>query len=39
MEYITETFIPYAEVLMPLLVKGLWITIYVSVIAFVLSVI
>ena len=39
MEYITETFIPYAEVLMPLLVKGLWITIYVSAIAFVLSII
>lgn len=39
MGYITEIFIPYAEVLVPLLIKGLWITIYVSAIAFVLSVI
>lgn len=39
MEYITETFIPYAKILTPLLIEGLWITIYISAIAFVLSVV
>ena len=37
MEYLTETFIPYARILVPLLVKGLGITIYVSAAAFFLS--
>ena len=39
MTYLTETFLPYAKLLVPLLIKGLWITIYVSVGAFVLSII
>ena len=39
MEYLTETFIPYARILVPLLVKGLGITIYVSAAAFFLSVV
>lgn len=39
MEYITETFLPYARILTPLLVEGLKITLYVSAAAFVLSVI
>lgn len=39
MEYITETFLPYAQILVPLLLKGLVITIYVSAIAFLLSVV
>lgn len=39
MSYITETFIPYAKILTPLLLEGLWITIYISAFAFVLSII
>ena len=39
MTYLTETFIPYTKVLTPLLLEGLWITIYVSALAFLLSVI
>lgn len=39
MSYLTETFIPYSKVLVPLLLEGLWITIYVSVLAFLLSII
>lgn len=39
MSYLTETFIPYAKILTPLLLEGLWITIYISAFAFVLSVI
>ncbi|WP_138302742.1 MULTISPECIES: amino acid ABC transporter permease [Eubacteriales] len=37
MEYITETFLPYARILTPLLIEGLQITLYVSAAAFVLS--
>lgn len=37
MEYITETFLPYARILAPLLIEGLQITLYVSAAAFVLS--
>ena len=37
MTYLTETFIPYTKVLTPLLLEGLWITIYVSALAFLLS--
>mgnify|MGYP000231909318 CR=1 FL=1 len=36
MTYLTETFIPYTKVLTPLLLEGLWITIYVSALAFCL---
>ena len=39
MTYLTETFIPYTKVLTPLLLEGLWITIYVSALAFLLSII
>ena len=39
MSYITDTFIPYAKILTPLLLEGLWITIYISAFAFVISVI
>ena len=39
MSYITDTFIPYAQILTPLLLEGLWITIYISAFAFVISVI
>ena len=39
MEYITETFIPYAEVLVPLLIEGLKVTIYVSAASFALSIV
>ncbi len=39
MTYLTETFLPYAKLLTPLLVKGLWITIYVSAGAFLLSIV
>lgn len=39
MSYLTETFIPYSQILIPLLAKGLWVTIYVSAMAFVLSII
>ena len=39
MSYLTETFIPYSQILIPLLAKGLWVTIYVSAIAFVLSIV
>ena len=39
MRYITDTFIPYAKILTPLLLEGLWITIYISAFAFVISVI
>ena len=38
MNYLSETFIPYAQYLIPLLIKGLWITIYISASAFILSV-
>ena len=38
MNYLSETFIPYAQYLIPLLKKGLWITIYISASAFILSV-
>ena len=38
MTYLTETFIPYTKVLTPLLLEGLWITIYVSALAFLLSI-
>lgn len=37
MEYITETFLPYARIRTPLLIEGLQITLYVSAAAFVLS--
>ena len=37
MEYNTETFLPYARILTPLLIEGLQITLYVSAAAFVLS--
>lgn len=39
MTYWTESFIPYAEVLLPLLIKGLWITLYISVLSFVFSIV
>lgn len=39
MSYLTETFIPYSQILIPLLAKGLWVTIYVSAMAFVLSIV
>lgn len=39
MNYLTETFIPYGQVLIPLLLKGLWITIYVSALSFALSIV
>ena len=39
MGYLTETFLPYAQILVPLLLKGLWITIYVSAFSFLLSVV
>ena len=39
MAYLTETFIPYSKILVPLLAKGLWVTIYVSAMAFVLSIV
>ena len=39
MSYLTETFIPYAQILVPLLLQGLWITIYVSAFAFLLSIV
>lgn len=39
MAYLTETFLPYAKMLIPLLLEGLWITIYVSAAAFILSII
>lgn len=38
MNYLSETFIPYVQYLIPLLIKGLWITIYISASAFILSV-
>ena len=39
MSYLTETFIPYAKILTPLLLEGLGITVYISAFAFVLSVV
>lgn len=39
MSYLTETFFPYAQILVPLLLKGLWITIYVSAFSFLISII
>lgn len=39
MSYLTETFIPYSKILVPLLVQGLWVTLYVSAMAFVLSIV
>ena len=34
MSYLTETFLPYAGVLLPRLLQGVWITIYISVFSF-----
>lgn len=39
MNYFTETFFPYAEILLPRLLQGVWITIYISVFSFALSII
>lgn len=39
MNYFTETFFPYAEILLPRLLQGVWITIYISAFSFALSII
>lgn len=39
MSYLTETFLPYAGVLLPRLLQGVWITIYISVFSFALSIV
>lgn len=39
MNYITDTFLPYAQILVPLLLKGLWVTIYISALSFLLSIV
>lgn len=39
MSYLSEVFFPYVKILVPLLVKGLWITLYVSLLSFALSIV